>query len=114
MLISIACILDKRSKEIYFKGDPNDTEYEFGDSEILLIRITNPDWKLKIKDSGYIYRMFERGIINNEPGYDKYDLFILIVCTAGVTGILWFILSILDIMKFKRTKWDSACCVSFY
>ena len=112
MATTVFCILDKRNKELYFSEDP-DVEYEFNNGDFLAKREQNQDWSPKTDDWGYIYRTFERGILNSEKVWKDYDVLVLISITAGVCGILWIILSILDIKKFKNYKWTSACCVIY-
>ena len=107
------CVLDKRDKEIYFEEDPDKKEYVFGYPNILTVKANNPTWTLKVCDWGYIYRVFNKGIVNSIGDYVEYDTFLLIVVTSGVTGLLWFILSIVDIKKFKNTIWNLSCCVIF-
>ena len=104
--------MDKRQREIYFKGDPSETEYNFLDTTFIVVRIMNPLWEIASDDFGYIYRMFVRGILNDVPGLNKYDLFLPISITAGVTGLLWITLAIIDIKKFSSVIWNMACCVN--
>lgn len=110
---SLLCIFDKRSKEIYFNEDPDNKEYEFPDEAILVQKGDNPGWALKMKDWGYIYRVYERGLLKSNPDVRKYDVFLLIIITGGLTGLMWFILSVYDIEKFSKTKWSYACPVRF-
>jgi hypothetical protein len=74
---------------------------------------TNTLGKIKLGDWGYIYRTLKKGIIRGDSDIRKYDLFLVVIITGSVTGLISFILAVIDIEKFKKTKWKSACSVSF-
>ena len=111
--MGLFCIFDKRDKEIYFEGDPSETEYEFGDPNILRIKEANPTWEIKTDDWGYIYRVFEKAIFNSRTLWREYNVFVLIVITVGITGILWIILSIVNIIKYAKMRWNLSEYVIF-
>eukprot|EP00826_Nyctotherus_ovalis_P049325 TRINITY_DN594_c0_g2_i6.p1 TRINITY_DN594_c0_g2~~TRINITY_DN594_c0_g2_i6.p1 ORF type:complete len:251 (+),score=48.01 TRINITY_DN594_c0_g2_i6:190-942(+) len=108
---SFVCIFDKRSKEVYFKGDPLNAEYKFHGDDILKLKDMNSNLEIRLGDWGYIYRVFRYGIVDSNSDIRKYDVFILILVTGSVTGIMSFILAVLDIEKYNSTKWSYACSV---
>ena len=110
MGIAVLCILDKRGKEVYFAEDPTGTEYSFQVGVGLKLSIYQT-WTIKTDDWGYFYRAFFSTWNNSNSSWKSYDAFLAIVLTAGVTGILFFILSIMDIRKFSNFNWSVATCV---
>lgn len=55
--------------------------------------------------------MFRYGIVDSNSDIRKYDVFIAILVTGSVTGLMCFILAVLDIEKYMGTKWSYACSV---
>ena len=109
--ISILCLLDKKGKEVYFDEDPNTgASYTFAVGMGIKL-FSNTEWTVRTEDWGYFYRAFEETMKDSNSYWKDYDVWLAIVITAGVTGIMWIINSIIEIRKFAKAGWDLASCV---
>ena len=109
--ITLFCLFDKKGKEIYFEDDTTETEYRFGDPNILIMKEFNPYWTIATDDWGYFYRFFERATIESSTLWKEYNVFEIIVITVGITGLLWIILTVANLLKYRYKKWNLADCV---
>lgn len=105
--MTIFSLLDKRDKEVYFDEDPTEVTFVTGMAKKLL----NPGLHIRTDDWGYFYRSFDTWIDDKSGFWNDYEVMIPITCTAGVTGIMWLILSIIELVKFCSSKWNIATCV---
>jgi hypothetical protein len=101
--------MDKKGKEIYFDEDGG-ASHSFVEG-MMIKTVTNPTWTIKTEDWGWFQRASEEVRKDSSSFWKDYDVWIAIVVTAGVTGIMWIINSIMEIKKFCGMKWDNAICV---
>ena len=107
MAVSVLCLFDKRGKEVYFDESPTEVTFAIGKT----IKSMYASFTIRTDDWGYFYRAFESTRDNENSYWKDYDVFLAIACTAGVTGILWIVCSIIDVFKFTRAGWHLSCCV---
>lgn len=70
---------------------------------------TNPGWTIRTDDWGFFYRArVER---SSNSFWEDYDVLIQIGITGFLTGTMWVITSIINIVKFCYGRWDLSCKV---
>lgn len=93
---------------MYFEEDA--TEYDFVTG--MAMKLVNPSWTIKTDYWGYFFTAFDKTMKNSNSYWKDYDVLLCLVITAGVTGILWIITTIIEMHKFAKCKWNLAKCVS--
>ena len=111
--MSVLCLLDKKGKEVYFDEELS-TGVSYSFAAGMVMKLANPEWTIRTDDWGYFYRAFEETLKDSNSYWKDYDVFLAIAVTAGVTGIMWFINSIVEIRKFAKSRWNLANCVCNY
>ena len=105
MAVSLMCLRDQRGKEVYFDEDSNEVSFETG----MAIKQIHPNWTMQTEDWGYFPRAFNDVLnLNDKSMWKKYDVYIAIACTSGITGLIWFIAGLIEISKFRGAKWNLA------
>ena len=72
-------------------------------------KANNPSWTLKTDDWGYFQRAYER---KSDAFWSKYNVFEAMLVTGIITGVYWFIISIVDLKKYSGANWETAIKVS--
>ena len=103
---SVVLSLDKKGKEAYFSEDTTERTL----LEAIDVKKNTQTLNIRTDDWGYIQRTFER---NSDTFWNKYDIFLAVLVTGGVTGVYWIILSIIDIKKYKNCNWNRAVLVLY-
>ncbi len=97
---------DRKGKEVYFDQDPQHLEYRFEDA--MQIKDQHQNWTMRTDDWGYFQRAYYRVRDEGSDYWYSYNVFIAIIVTTAVTGFLWLIASIIEIVKFGAWKWRLA------
>lgn len=98
VIASVFAAFDQHGREVYFD---NSTE-EFTFLEAKELKELHPDWIMHTDDWGYFYRAHIR---RNEAYWEEFDVLFCIILTSCITGMLWILVSIMDIYKYSTLAW---------
>lgn len=86
-----------RGKEVYF--DQNTTEVSFVIG--MKIKLLNPSWTIRTDDWGFFFRAFGNYLTGSNSYWRSYDSFLVIMITAGITGVLWLFGSYTEFKRYS-------------
>jgi hypothetical protein len=108
MAVSGFCAFDKKGKDVFFEGQPE--EYDL--FEGLARKAVNPADTIRTENWGYFQAAFERVMKDSNSPWKDYDCYLAILCTAGVSGVMWIVMAIIEIHKFRKGIFRWGCKVA--